>query len=64
MDRKNSVLATMFIPEPGLPSIKLENNINVIFSELSLVLGAFNVVRHYQASEQWCYFEELTDFIR
>ena len=28
-----------------------------------MVLGASNVVRHYQASEQWCYFEELTDFI-
>ena len=47
----------MFIPELGLPSIKLENN-NVIFSQLLLVLGAS------YASEQWCHFEQLTDVIR
>ena len=44
MDRKNSVLATMFIPEPGLPSIKLENNKMSCFHHYFLVLGAFNIV--------------------
>ena len=54
----------MFIPELGLPSTKLENNKIPFFPQLFLVLGASNVGRHYQASEKWCYFEELTDFIR
>ena len=36
----------------------------IIFSPVLWVLGASNVVRYYQVSEQWCYFEELTDFIR
>ena len=54
----------MFIPELGLQSTKLENNKMSFFSPLLLVLGASNVGRHYQASEKWCYFEELTDFIR
>ena len=55
----------MFIPELDLPSIKLKNNKNVIFFyPVLLVLGACNVVRYYHASEQWCYFQELTDFIR
>ena len=58
------MLAIMFIPELGLPSIKLENNKMSIFSPVLLVLGASNAARYYQASEQWCYFEELNNFIR
>ena len=53
----------MFIPELGLPSIKLENNKMSIFSPVLLVLGASNVAIYYQASEQGCYFEELNNFI-
>ena len=55
--------AIMFIPELGLPSIKLENNKMSIFSPVLLVLGASNVAIYYQASEQGCYFEELNNFI-
>ena len=63
MDRKNSVLATMFIL--GLVYHLLRWKMTKYhFSPLLLVLGASNVVRHYQASEQSCYFEELPDFVR
>ena len=51
MDRKTSVLATVFIPELVLSSLKLENNKMTFFSPLLLVSGASNVLRHYQASE-------------
>ena len=54
----------MFIPELGIPSINLENNKNITFLPVFLILGGSNVVRYYQASEQWCYFQKLTDFIR
>ena len=54
----------MFIPELGIPSINLENNKNIIFLPVFLILGGSNVVRYYQASEQWYYFEKLTDFKR
>ena len=54
----------MFIPELGIPSINLENNKNIIFLPVLLILGGSNVVRYYQASEQWYYFEKLTDFKR